>query len=71
MNRAEHLAFCKRNALQYTDPKQAIACFASDVARHPETANIEKTIGMLAIPLLAMGKLNTPEALREHIEGYN
>ncbi len=42
ITRAAHLAWCKERALAHLphDPGQAIASFASDVRKHPETGDI-------------------------------
>lgn len=72
--RQEHLDWCKARAMAYIDAgntEQAFASFASDVRKHPETAEIWGTIGMLGMPLLAAGFLNSPEEMRKHINGYN
>jgi hypothetical protein len=40
MSREEHLAWCKKRALEYLDDgdiNSAIASMISDLARHPET----------------------------------
>lgn len=74
MNRAEHLAWAKQRALEYVDAgdlQQAFTSFASDLGKHPETANVLETVQTLGMPLLLMGHLNTPNEMRRHIEGYN
>ena len=74
VTRAEHLAWCKRRALQYVemgDVKQAFASFSSDIRKHPETRDLEQVVGMLGLPMLMNGFLNSPEAMRDHINGYN
>lgn len=72
--RQKHLEWCKARALQYVDAgdtNQAFASFASDVRKNPETEDISDTIRMLGTPLLAAGMLDTPDKMREHIQGYN
>lgn len=72
--RQQHLDWCKKRALEYVDAgdlRQAIVSFASDVGKHPQTVDIRTTISMLGIPLMMAGQLNTPQEMREHIEGYN
>lgn len=72
--RQEHLEWCKSRAMKYIDAgdlQQAFTSFASDVRKHPETVAIERTIGILGMPLLLGGFLDTPEKMREHIQGYN
>lgn len=70
--RAEHLAWCKRRALEYcdmNDVNQAFASIGSDLGKHPETANHAGIqIGMM---MLMCGHLNTPEQMRKFIEGFN
>ena len=42
MTRDEHLAWCKRRALEYVgagDLRQAVASMASDLKTHPDTDN--------------------------------
>ena len=71
-SRAEHLAWCKRRALEYCDMgdvNQAFASMASDLGKHPKTANhaaIE--LGMM---LLLSGHLSSPNEMRRFIEGFN
>lgn len=70
--RAEHLAWCKKRALEALDRGGATEAFVSmlsDLRLHPETAgHAGLTLGMVQ---LAAGRLNTQEAMRRHIEGYN
>lgn len=71
MTRDEHLAWCKQRALAYVDRGelvQALNSMLSDLSKHPET---DKHSGvMLGVMLSAGGHLNTPEAMREFIEGF-
>ena len=72
--RQDHLDWCKQRALEYVDAgdlENAFASFASDVTKHPETEGIGQMIGMLGMPLLMSGHLNTPREMRDHIQGYN
>ncbi len=70
--RAEHLAWCKRRALEYCDigdVQQAFASIGSDLGKHPETANhVGIQLGMM---MLMGGHLSTPEAMRKFIKGFN
>jgi hypothetical protein len=72
MTRQEHLEWCKQRALEYVDMndlQQALASMASDLSKHPETANhagIELVMG-----LTMAGKLNTAHEMREFINGFN
>ena len=70
--RAEHLAWCKKRALEYVDAgdlPQAFASMGSDLGKHPETAN-HSGIQLGAMMLFA-GHLGTPEKMRKFIEGFN
>lgn len=70
--RAEHLAWCKRRALQCVeagDLNQAFASMASDLEKHPQTA---RHAGIdLGFKMLVAGLLNTPQKMREFIEGFH
>lgn len=74
VTRQEHLEWCKKRAIEYIDAgnvSEALSSFASDVTKHPETEAIRDTIANLGIPLLMAGAINTPQAMRKHINGYN
>lgn len=64
--------WCKQRALQYCDTgdvNQAYASMASDLRKHPETANHGAVeLGMM---MLASGHLNSPEEMRKFIKGFN
>jgi hypothetical protein len=70
--RAEHLAWCKKQALKYVDngdTANALASMGSDLGKHPETAKhpaIE-----LGVMMLMAGQLNSPQEMRKFIEGFN
>jgi len=72
MNRAEHLAWCKKRAMDLIDQGQigeAFVSMVSDLGKHEETANhIAIEIGTL---LLLGGQLDTPEEMRRFIDGFN
>ena len=72
LSRAEHLAWCKKRALEYCDigdVNQAYASMASDLGEHPETANHSGIkLGMM---MSLSGQLSTPDKMREFIEGFN
>jgi hypothetical protein len=71
MTRTEHMIWCKERALAYlpADPKGALASFASDLAKHEETAD---HAGLLLTAMLLMGgHLETADQVRQHIEGFN
>jgi hypothetical protein len=68
--RAEHLAWCKMRALQYVDRgdvNNAFASFCSDLNKHSGTrGHIAQELGMMQ---MMSGFLNTPQKMREWIEG--
>lgn len=72
MNRAEHLSWCKQRAIQYVDRgdiTNAYASMASDLNKHPETANHAAIkIGMM---LMMGGHLSSQQEMRKFIEGFN
>lgn len=71
-NRQEHLAWCKQRALEYCDigdVKQAFSSMASDLRKHPETAD-HAAIG-LGFQMLLGGMLDSPEEMRRFINGFN
>lgn len=77
--RAEHLAFCKERALRELEyylvhePDRACAnaftSMASDMSKHPETDSPK--LMQLGMMMLMGGMLNTPDAMRRWIEGFN
>lgn len=72
--RAEHLAWCKRRALEYVeagDLHQAFSSMASDLGKHSETEGARKLCGELGMPMLLGGMLNTKDEMRRFIEGFN
>ena len=71
-SRAEHLAWCKRRALEYCDIgdiNQAFASMGSDLGNHPETANHAAI--QLGMMMLMGGHLRSPMQMRKFIEGIN
>lgn len=71
MNRQEHLAWCKRRALEYLktgDIQQCAASFMSDMNKHEETAK-----GMELTNMLIMHELFRPnvESMKKCINGFN
>ena len=73
MNRSEHLDWCKERALEYLDTNndypQAWSSMVSDLGKHDETANHSAIeLGMM---MLMTGQLNTSEAMRKFINGFN
>ena len=72
MTRAEHLQWCKDRALEYinmNDVTQAFTSMASDLRKHPETANHAGI--QLGMGLMIIGKLNSQHEMRKFIEGFN
>jgi hypothetical protein len=71
MTRDEHLAWCKRRALEYVDHGnllQAWASMGSDMNKHPETRNHP---GLeLGMTLMISGDLSRRDAMRRFIEGF-
>jgi hypothetical protein len=74
MTRAEHLAWCKRRALEYVtagDLEQAMASMASDLGKHPDTMHHVRDTCPLGMSLYLNGHLSAPEKMRKWIEGFN
>ena len=73
--RAEHLAWCKKRALEYLEPgthcdlQQAFTSIASDLRKHPETKDHAGV--NLGLMLLMNNGLATPDEMRKFIEGFN
>jgi hypothetical protein len=71
MTRDEHLASCKKRALQYLDAGNLIEAFtsmASDLSKHPELEKIGKM--MFPIGMLYVQQRDIHQ-LRRWIEGFN
>ena len=72
MNRDEHLAWCKKRALEYLDrgdDQQAFTSMLSDLTKHEDTA---KHIGIeLGMTMMMVGFLNTSDSMRRWIVGFN
>jgi hypothetical protein len=72
MNRAEHLQWSKERAIEYVDNgdnQQAFASFTSDMSKHDELANhVALPLGMM---LLMGGQLNSPDQMKDWINGFN
>lgn len=72
MTRDEHLANCKRRALECLaagDRIEALTSMCSDLSKHPETKNhpgIDIGFGLLLI-----GGLGSVEEMRRFIEGFH
>lgn len=71
MNRAEHLEWAKKRALEYADhgeiPK-ALSSFISDMDKHAETAN-HPYLGTLT-QMVFGGMIKTAADMRKEIEGF-
>jgi hypothetical protein len=72
VSREDHLAWCKQRALEYVDRGQlqdAFTSLASDLAKHPHTAN---HLGMqLGMEMYMAGMLADVGAMRRFIKGFN
>ncbi len=72
MTRDEHLAWCKKRALEYCDQgdvTNAFASFASDMNKHPETEN--HPFLEIGLQLMMIGELSSTAKMREFINGFN
>lgn len=71
MTRSEHLAWCKKRALEYLDRhdvSNAIASMLSDLSKHDELRGIGEKLGPLGL-LYAMQ--NDVRGARDFIVGFN
>lgn len=71
-SREEHLAFCKRRALEYVDAgdlDQAITSMMSDLTKHPETQGSGAGSALAMLALFHYGK--PPAEIRRFINGFN
>ena len=72
MNRSEHMAWCKKRALEFIDQgdnPQAYASMTSDLGKHEETqGHAAIQLGMM---LMLSGKLDSADEMRKFIEGFN
>jgi hypothetical protein len=72
MDRQQHLQWCKERALEYVkggDLMGAYGSFASDMKKHPETAD-HSAIG-LGMMLMMGGHLSTADEMEKFIDGFN
>lgn len=72
MDRGEHLAWCKKRALEYVDRgdvQTAWASFVSDMKKHPDTS--DHSALELGFMLSMTGNLKSPMEMRKFIEGFN
>lgn len=69
MTRAEHMDWCKRRAYVVAnsgDGVGAIASFASDISKHPDTEGFKGMIGMLMLTV----DTSSTESVKRFIEGF-
>lgn len=72
MERAKHVEWCKKRALEYVDEgdlTNALASMGSDLNKHEETANHPGI--MTGMQLMMFGGLSTPDEMRTFINGFN
>ena len=72
MTREEHLAWCKKRALEYLDKgdvENAIASMMSDMQKHDETKFSSGSI--LSAMGLTIAITRNPQDTRRYIEGFN
>lgn len=69
MTRAEHVRWCKQRAKEYLpgDPKEALTSMMSDLEKHPDTAGLASSLGMLF--LFEMQK-NSAVSAQKFIDGF-
>jgi hypothetical protein len=68
--RAEHMAWCKRRALEYVnvgDGRNAITSMMSDLGKHPETAKFQE----ISLILMMGVDYRNMDSVRRFIEGFN
>ncbi len=77
MTRSEHMAWCKQRAMQEFDyyiekegfeaaARNAKASMLSDLGKHPDTADSQKTAAMLLLM-----PMHTRAEVQRFIEGFN
>ncbi len=70
--RADHLAWCKRRALEYLDSgdvANAVTSMLSDLGKHPETAlSAESPLNMFGMMMIMQ---NNHAGAKRFIEGFN
>lgn len=72
MTRDEHLQWCKARALEYVEMgrlNEAMASMLSDMRKHPETKDHAGC--RLLVEMKIAGHLNTRDAMRKFINGFN
>lgn len=71
MTRDEHMAWCKKRALEYLDAgdlNNAVTSMLSDLGKHPETAGIGEKLSMLGMQAMMQ---QDHAAGRRFIVGFN
>ena len=71
-DRAKHLAWCKKRALEYLDKgelQNAVTSMLSDLNKHPETE--KSSGGMFAMLGIVSLRSGDPNEVRRFIEGFN
>lgn len=72
MTRDEHLAWCKKRALEYVergDAMNGLTSMFSDLDKHPETRGHKGS--EIGVMLMMTGSLSSPAEARRFIEGFN
>jgi hypothetical protein len=73
MTRLEHLAWCRKRAIEEMDhskdPKSAIISMASDLRKHPETNG--EALNMLCIMQILMKPNMTRQEAIDFLDGFN
>jgi hypothetical protein len=70
--REEHLALCKKTALEYLDRgdmDNAVIYMLSDLSKHPETEKVSLHMTLFGIHLLTSQR--DPKRIRRFIEVFN
>lgn len=73
VSRSAHLDWAKARAIEYIDAGQmneAFTSFASDIGKHPQTADLGEYIALVGMPQLMAGQLNDPAEMRRFIGGF-
>jgi hypothetical protein len=72
MTRSEHLAWCKKRALEYVDKGDTTAAYSSmvsDMRKHDDLK--DHSAIQLGLMLMVSGDLQTPIKMRDFINGFN
>lgn len=74
VTRDEHMAWCKRRALEYVeqgDMKNALLSMLSDLSKHEGTRAALAIAIEIGVPLSINGHLSTADDVRRFIEGFS